>query len=112
MVFWGIVVSFMVPAFGSDIKINEVLVNPAGSDSSAQAEWMELLNVGDAPVDLSGWSIERAKSSSYSKVADLPEGLILEPGAYLVVGEPKASPADVWVDRLDLGQGATGMAYR
>ena len=106
--FWGIVVSLVVPAFGSDVKINEVLVNPAGSDSAAQAEWVELLNVGDEPIDLSGWSIERAKSSSYSRVADLPEGLILEPGAYLVVGEPKASPADIAVDQLDLGQGGDG----
>jgi hypothetical protein len=95
-------------AFGSDVRINEVLVNPPGSDSSAQAEWIELLNVSDDAVDLSGWSIERAKSSSYSRVAELPDGLVLEAGAYLVVGELKAVVSDVSVPQLDLGQGSDG----
>ena len=36
-----------------DVKINEFMANPSGSDSGA--EWVELYNPGTVDLDLTGW---------------------------------------------------------
>jgi len=45
------------PALAAErtIVINEVELNPNGFDRDA--EWVELLNVGTAPIDLAGWTL-------------------------------------------------------
>lgn len=37
------------------LVINEIEINPPGRD--ADSEWVELLNVGNVPVDVAGWRI-------------------------------------------------------
>ena len=41
-------------SFDSEIIINEVETNPAGSDTS---EFVELYNPTEIPIDVGGWSI-------------------------------------------------------
>jgi len=43
----------------SDLKINEVLAYPDSSNGNEypNGEWIELVNEGDSPIDLTGWKI-------------------------------------------------------
>jgi hypothetical protein len=85
-------------AGSSTIKINELLVNPSGTDSGR--EWVELYNAGSTAVDLSSWSIEWG-TSSFSSSASL-DGSALEPGEYLLIGGSEVAAAHV-VASLNLG---------
>ena len=90
----------------SDVVLNEVMVNPDGSDSGY--EWVEVKHNGSGTLNLSGWEIMWIKSSSSSGSEALPNGTSITGGQYLVVGESSVSPTpDVVVD-LDMGNGSSG----
>lgn len=76
---------------GADVRINEVMSNPAGSDSDA--EWIELVNVGTVDADLSGWMFRGGTSSGGSLGSAFPDGIIVAPGAYVVIGGELAAKA-------------------
>lgn len=69
--------------------INEILADPPpgfdsnrdGNASTLEDEFVEIMNAGDAAVDLSGATL----SDSRAVVATMPEGTRLEPGGVLVV---------------------------
>ena len=71
-------------AVGSGLTINEFVYDPDGSDTGL--EWVELFHAGTAPVDLSGWSIQKA-TSSFSTAFTFPDGVVVQPGDRLLVGE-------------------------
>ncbi len=84
--------SFVVsPAAGGAVALNEILADPPpdpegdangdGVRHSADDEFIEIVNHGTAPVDLSAWSL--ADSAAVRHV--FPEGLVLAPGAMYVV---------------------------
>ncbi|TAL51053.1 hypothetical protein EPN81_01030 [Patescibacteria group bacterium] len=55
----------------------------AGSSISSSDEWIELTNVSDAAIDISGWTLTGAGSSGASLV--LPEASLMEPhSTYLI----------------------------
>ena len=66
------------------VVINEFLADPAGSDTDR--EWVELFNHGADAVDISGWEIQGG-ASSFSAWGEIPEGTVLEPGAYFLIGD-------------------------
>ncbi|RME23865.1 MAG: lamin tail domain-containing protein [Deltaproteobacteria bacterium] len=86
-----------------DVKINELLTNPSGSDDDK--EWIELYNRSDVPVDLTGWALQYG-TSSFSSTVDLPAGTVIDPGGYLVVGGKKSGVADV-IASLSLGNASS-----
>jgi prepilin-type N-terminal cleavage/methylation domain-containing protein len=43
--------------FMNDIIINEFMYNPAAGGNDAAGEWVELINIGDSAIDVSGWTI-------------------------------------------------------
>ena len=91
------------------IKINEILPNPDGSDSGQ--EWVELYNAGTESVRMDGWTIETA-SSSWSSRVSLPAETTLEPGEFYLIGEEDvpAEFADLTMDSsLSLGNASTGV---
>lgn len=51
------------------LLINELLPNPEGSDS---AEWVELFNDGDSPVNLSGWHLKTGNGKLISLSGAIP----------------------------------------
>lgn len=55
----------------------------AGSSISSADEWIELTNVGDTVVDLSGWTLTGAGSSGGDLV--LPDGAQIEPQSTFVI---------------------------
>ncbi len=59
------------------VVINEVELNPNGFDRDA--EWVEILNVGTASVDLAGWSLTYNYPEE-GAVVIAPESLVLRPG--------------------------------
>lgn len=60
------------------IVINEILAHSDVSDA------VELLNLGEGPVDISGWMLTDDLTKAPSLWARIPEGTVLAPGAYYV----------------------------
>ena len=91
------------------IKINEILPNPDGSDSGQ--EWVELYNAGTEAIRVDGWTIETA-SSSWSSRVSLPADTTLEPGQFYLIGEEDVPSefADLTMNSsLSLGNASTGV---
>jgi len=80
------------------VLINEVMANPLDERSG---EFVELLNVGDDPVDLAGWWLDDLDGRDPLQ-AWAPEGTtVLAPGGYAVVLDPDyPDVADLPVDTL------------
>lgn len=75
------------------LRINEFMAVNATAwspDGAAFPDWIELFNSGDAAIDLGGVSLSDELDAPLK--SPLPEGLSLEPGAFLVL---EASGADV-----------------
>lgn len=66
--------------WGGEIVVNEALPNPDGSDTDE--EFVEIINVGNLTVDLSGWTLGDAVDPRRHIFDD---GFLLEPGAFVVV---------------------------
>lgn len=73
------------PVGTARVIINEVLANEPGSDVTA--EFIELLNTGDATADLSGWTL----SDGVAQRHVFPAGTTLAAGRTLVVTGASAS---------------------
>jgi hypothetical protein len=74
-----------------EVRINEFMANPSGSDDGS--EWIELYNSDSVALDLSGWTLEYG-TQSFSSSVDLPEGLIIEAGGFLLLGDEDVSDSD------------------
>ncbi|MCB9669688.1 MAG: lamin tail domain-containing protein [Alphaproteobacteria bacterium] len=93
---------------GSGLVVNELLVNPEGTDDGL--EWVELFHAGLAPIDLDGWEVQSATSSSWT--ARITFGpLTLEPGGRLLVGG-SAVPGRTHDLQGTLGNGTGGDGVR
>ena len=71
------------------VALNEVMANPPqAAGAEPRGEYVELVNWGEEPLDLSGWSIAvDGGESEGGRSCALPSPLILQPGAYaLIVG--------------------------
>jgi hypothetical protein len=64
-----------------DVVLNEIMYHPDAPVPTA--EYIELYNRGDAPVDLTNWQIVDAVGYAF------PAGTVLEPGAYAVVADSR-----------------------
>lgn len=63
-----------------NVRITEALANPEGSDDY---EWIELQNLGDTPVDITGWVLSDG-SRTYVIEPRNEDGYLLQPGEYTV----------------------------
>jgi hypothetical protein len=77
-----------VPALADDapartVVINEVELNPAGFDTNA--EWVELLNVSDATVDLAGWTLSYNYRSAGTAIIAETSTALAPGGRYVFV---------------------------
>ena len=62
------------------IRVNEILPNPAGADTGA--EWIELYNFGEEPINLLGWSLDDEDGGSFPY--KISESLIIPAKAYRI----------------------------
>lgn len=66
-----------------DVQINEIESNGDTTD------WIEIINMGQAAVDLSGWSVMDSDPVGHaSETTPLPTGTTLAPGALFVFDQP------------------------
>jgi hypothetical protein len=89
------------------VVINEFLPNPASTDDGL--EWVELLNVGTTSINLSGWTFERATSTTWSTRYTF-SSYTLQVGERLVLGGELVSGADLNLPAgsfLAMGQGSS-----
>jgi hypothetical protein len=90
---------------GGQLVISEVMADPAEDGRDASYEWVELVNTGEGPVALDGWSLGDAKSASR-----IGGGVVVAPGGYVVVAGRDATFApDVLVARVDEGEIGSGL---
>ena len=62
-----------------DVVINEIESN--GDDT----DWIEVLNAGTTPIDMTGWSVMDDDPVGHAdETTPLPAGTVLQPGAYFV----------------------------
>lgn len=81
--------SVYVPQAG-DIVVNEI--NWGGSRVSTSDEWVELRNMQNREIDMSGWTIENLGSSSASATLTIAQGKNIPPlGFFLIANTTKAS---------------------
>jgi len=77
------------------VRINEVESNGDATD------WVELINTGTLPIDVSGW---RIKDDSDARTLAVPAGSVIAPGGYLAVD------VNVTTDPANFGLGAADKA--
>ena len=65
----------------AQVSINEVMFIPSGSEF--YDEYIELYNIGETPVDLSGWRI--GDGDETNAIVDAGQGLVLKPGQFGLV---------------------------
>ena len=104
---WGyvlmlIVLSLIGAAYASDIVINEVMVNPAGSDSGS--EWVELYNRSEETVALGGWTLHWG-TGSYTSSHSIA-GALLGAGEFYVLSGDLVGGGDELAD-FDMGNAAS-----
>ncbi len=67
----------------AELVVSEIRSDPPGRDEEdPNGEWVAVLNRGEIPVDLSGWSL---RDESARHRYRFPAGLVLDPGATVVV---------------------------
>ena len=78
-----------------DVIITEIMYNPPTDEF--ESEWVEIMNVSDAPVDISGWTVGDLEDGQSDPIGT---GYILQPGEvailindYSVVNQ---DPSDEW----------------
>ncbi len=103
------------------IVINEILADPAsdldgdangdGVRDTYQDEFIEFVNRGTTPVDISGWETGPSGSTPFT----FPEGTLLAPGEYAVVfggGSPVSPPGLAFTAGGRIGSGLTNTGGR
>lgn len=81
--------SFTTPdALAAQVVINEIHYDP--SDETSAQEFIEIYNPGTSAIDLSGWMITDAVEFTF------PNGTVIAPNGYLVVGEDPATLSAVY----------------
>jgi beta-lactamase superfamily II metal-dependent hydrolase len=80
----------------NQILINEVELNPAGTDIST--EKVELYNPSNTGIDVSGWTISSA--AGRTAIVVINEGTTLPPKGYLIAGRDSQQQ---WLDNIGEG---------
>ncbi len=61
------------------VKISEIMFNPAGAEP--RTEWIEVVNLGTTPADLSGWTFDDEDPTNWGPI---PAGTLIQPGKVAV----------------------------
>ncbi|MBI4257089.1 lamin tail domain-containing protein [Candidatus Uhrbacteria bacterium] len=83
-----------IQAQASSVVFSEIAW--AGSSISSSDEWIELTNVSDTTIDLSGWTLAGAGSSD--AIFTLPEGAVVEPYSTYVIANYEYTHANSALD--------------
>lgn len=101
----------MVCTPGAEIRINEFLPDPDGTDD--KHEWVELYNVDAQSIRVDGWAIEIAKGSWGDFQFYFPAGSEIDANGFLLLGGEEVIDIDFLAEDLDLGNaGSNGDGIR
>jgi hypothetical protein len=77
------IIGLLIPAVThAQIKINEVMYDPAGSDT--KREWIEIYNASTQSIDLSTWYLQ--ENNTFHKLVAM-RGSILPAGSYAILAD-------------------------
>ncbi|MBI4090141.1 MAG: lamin tail domain-containing protein [Candidatus Kerfeldbacteria bacterium] len=82
---FGVLVESQTPS----VVINELLW--MGSPASSADEWIELRNLSETAVDLSGWKLTRKSSGQEVAMLTIPNGKSIEPRGFFLISNFAAS---------------------
>ncbi len=82
LLFFGAFASSYAQELADHVVINEVETNPAGDDSKAISEWVELYNPTGEAIDIGGWKV--ASTTITKKTLTIPSGTQIKAGQFLV----------------------------
>ena len=101
------------------MHIEEIHADPASSEQgdangdgtrhSREDEFIELINRGDQPIDLSGYLLSD-DDVALDKMFEFPDSTIIAPGERIVLfggGQPQGIPGQVYTDDGSIGNGLT-----
>ena len=80
-IFFLVIILTLTPNLRGQIILNEIMFNPPGNEN--HNEFIELLNTGIEPVDLSGWNVSDQDGSD--EIVGTGGGLVLLPGQYAII---------------------------
>ncbi|MEV7609795.1 lamin tail domain-containing protein [Microbacterium sp. NPDC089320] len=82
------VLAYATPGAANTCVMPDVVINEIESNGDA-TDWVEIVNTGSAPVDLSGWTVMDGDPVGHAgETTPLPAGTVLAPGAYFVFDQP------------------------
>ncbi|WP_341956721.1 lamin tail domain-containing protein [Microbacterium sp. LWH13-1.2] len=82
------VLAYSTPGAANACVMPDVLINEIESNGDT-TDWVEVVNTGSTPVDLSGWTVMDGDPVGHAaETTPLPAGTVLAPGAYLVFDQP------------------------
>jgi 2',3'-cyclic-nucleotide 2'-phosphodiesterase (5'-nucleotidase family) len=90
---WAAAVAFALPAAASSsgVVISQVYGGGGNSGATLRNDFIELFNAGNAPVSVSGWSVQYSSATGAAwQVTALP-ALTLQAGQYLLVQEAQGA---------------------
>ena len=86
------------------LRISEVMPDPLDAGRDTQFEWVEIVNVSDTSIDLSGWKLGDARA------LDAVPAAVVAPGAAIIIAARNARlPEGVTVVRVADGVIGTGL---
>jgi flagellar hook assembly protein FlgD/fibronectin type 3 domain-containing protein len=90
---------FAVPRIADDrprVRISEIMYDP-GSLSDPQGEWVELVNLDDVPVDISGWTYTDSQSPAAQEGRfTIPQGTVIPAGGLFVLAHSASAAGGQW----------------
>lgn len=82
------VLAHATPGAANSCVMPDVVINEIESNGDA-TDWVEVVNTGSTPVDLSGWTVmDNDPTGHASETTPLPAGTSLQPGGYFVFDQP------------------------
>lgn len=110
------------PIYSKDIVINELFPNPKGADD---AEFIELFNTSDQPVDLNGWKVSDATARRFIITSEDFKSTIIAGYGYFVIDKKISgislnntldmsklySPDDVLINSVDYNDCQEAKSY-
>ncbi|MFF2274600.1 lamin tail domain-containing protein [Agromyces sp. NPDC058126] len=74
----------VTPGAANDCVLPALAINEVESNGDA-TDWVEVVNTGDAPIDLSGWTLMDSDPAGHAAdVTPVAAGTVLAPGAFFV----------------------------
>lgn len=82
------VLAYSTPGQSNSCVMPDVAINEIESNGDV-TDWVEVVNTGSTPVDVSGWSVMDGDPVGHAaETTPLPAGTVLAPGAYRVFDQP------------------------